>query len=405
MFEKLPDELVLNILSFLRPAELRPLSAVDSRLKRLTGDPIFWQQMWKGPWQDVEPKWPSHWPQEKNALHTYFLFAKKSLHHDSRFATFTLRVDAVSTAIFSPNEKSLAVGFFDGTIALMDTQTAKITRVFEGHSNSVTSLTFSSDLLVSASLDSTLKVWDPSSGKLLQTIDEETHDLKGIHISPGSARLFTHFGDLSIRLWDHHSSIRISDASTQFRKSICYLSDKEIISGTCDNQLCIWDAKTGRRLLSSEKTAGYVTDLALNDTQIATTSIDHTIRIWNKETLQPIQTFGYHNNGITSTAFSRDGVYLASGSYDKKLILLNLKNLETKTFTSKSIVKSLAFTEAGQLLASFENNALLKYETDGPPIIQRTNVKGYREMTFSSQGSYVFRITYHGNLDLSGVLF
>ena len=60
----------------------------------------------------------------------------------------------------------LCIGLDDFTVCILDCDTRVIVRKFEGHTGKITDVTFSPDSrwLITAAMDSTIKVWDiPSS--------------------------------------------------------------------------------------------------------------------------------------------------------------------------------------------------------------------------------------------------
>jgi WD40 repeat protein len=76
-----------------------------------------------------------------------------------------------------------------------------------GHSNSVTSVAFSHDStrLASASNDSTVKIWDASSGMCLQTLEGHSHYISSVAFSHDSTRLASASSDYTVRIWDTSS--------------------------------------------------------------------------------------------------------------------------------------------------------------------------------------------------------
>src|SRR5205085_12015353 len=79
--------------------------------------------------------------------------------------------DIVITLAFSPDERTLASGSFDGSVKLWDV--ASGTLLWLGwHTDNIFSVAFSPDgsMLASGSNDAAVRLWDPLSGRQLETL-------------------------------------------------------------------------------------------------------------------------------------------------------------------------------------------------------------------------------------------
>jgi WD40 repeat protein len=80
-------------------------------------------------------------------------------------------------------------------------------QTLEGHSRAVISVAFSHDSmrLASASDDSTVKIWDASSGACLQTLEGHSSYVSSVAFSHDSTRLASASYDNTVRIWDASS--------------------------------------------------------------------------------------------------------------------------------------------------------------------------------------------------------
>jgi len=68
---------------------------------------------------------------------------------------------------------------------------------------------------------------------------------------------------------------------------------------------------------------GWVTSVAFSPDgkQVVSGSYDQTVRLWDAATGAPLQTLEGHTDWVTSVAFSPDSKQVVSGSYDKTVRL------------------------------------------------------------------------------------
>ena len=101
--------------------------------------------------------------------------------------------------------------------------------------------------------------------------------------------------------------------------SVAYSPDGQTIaSGSRDDTIRIWDANTGEHLQTLQGDTDWVNSVEYSpDGQtIASGCGDNTIRIWDANTGAHIRTLQGHTDWIMSVAYSPDGQTIASGSQD-----------------------------------------------------------------------------------------
>ena len=148
----------------------------------------------------------------------------------------TVALDSIITCL-SYRNSTIAFGFEDGDIIILDAATGSQTANFSGHTDAVSCLVFSSDgrSLVSGSQDETVKLWDIQTGMVIRTFSGHTGIIFSISISADFAIIASGSLDGSICLWSIHSGkcnhvinqegpvfhVRFSPTDPQHLLSVC----------------------------------------------------------------------------------------------------------------------------------------------------------------------------------------
>jgi len=95
---------------------------------------------------------------------------------------------------------------------------------------------------------------------------------------------------------------------------------KQLASSSWDKTIKIWDLRTGRLLYTLEGHTARVVAVAFSaNGKIASASVDKCINIWSLQTGELLRKLSAHSDWVLSVAFSRTGDTLVSSSKDKTI--------------------------------------------------------------------------------------
>ncbi|XP_055956682.1 WD repeat-containing protein 36 [Patella vulgata] len=111
----------------------------------------------------------------------------------------------ISHVLLHRESSMAAVALDDFTVSIVDIDTRREVRRFEGHDNRITDMTFSPDArwLITAAMDATVRTWDLPTGKLVDCflIDSAVTSLS---MSPtGDFLVTTHVDNVGVYLWSN----------------------------------------------------------------------------------------------------------------------------------------------------------------------------------------------------------
>lgn len=263
----------------------------------------------------------------------------------------------ITCVAFHPIFSSLASGSEDFTIKIWDWELGELERTVKGHTKAVLDVDYGGPrggtLLASCSSDLTIKLWDPSDEyKNIRTLPGHDHSVSAVRFIPSGAAGSPSSGNLLVSA-SRDKSLRIWDVSTGYcvktiRGHADWVRDvspsfdgRFLLSAGNDQTARIWDASSGEpkaTLLGHEHVVeccvfapptsyGYLATLAglkkpppasSSAEFVATGSRDKSIRIWDSRgTL--IKTLLGHDNWVRGLVFHPGGKYLMSVADDKTM--------------------------------------------------------------------------------------
>ena len=147
--------------------------------------------------------------------------------------------------------------------------------------------------------------------------------------------------------------------------SVAFSPDgRQILSGSYDRTIKLWDAATGReiRTFTGHSAAVWSVGFSPEGTRIVSGSGDYTIKLWDAATGREIRTFTGHSGSVYSARFSPEGTRIVSGSYDRTIKLWEVSTgREIRTLSGHSgSVLSVAFSPDGTRIVSGSGDYTIK---------------------------------------------
>jgi len=161
--------------------------------------------------------------------------------------------DLVYCVAWSPDGDRLATASYDHTVRILDAAAGKTVRKLEGHSRGVLAVCWLPDgkALVSGGADNSLRVWDAGSGRLLRSLENHTAAVHALALQPpqpdGSLPVVASASDdRTVRLWQPTLGrmmrfVRMPSAPLAIAWS---LDGKKLAAACVDGRVRVIDAAT-----------------------------------------------------------------------------------------------------------------------------------------------------------------
>ncbi len=306
---------------------------------------------------------------------------------------------------------------------------------FTGHSDAVISL-YSFDgvsgtdepRVYSASIDNTIRCWDPYDMSCLFTLKETKSEISCMMHLPTCSLLVSGADDGTVTFWNPDSGSTISmkyHSNTVSCVDIAQLIRNDyILTGGFDGKVGIWDVtvrKTVRPRLENMFSAhegenAEILCICYNrgstESHDANTFFtggnDCIIRVWNISTFRKVAELRGHTDAVT--CFALDLNFLFSGSEDRTIRVWNIANIYEPyqlcmiDNTHTAAVRSMIFTnDIGYLIScSFDGTVKVwdhNYDTErkkyGKIIHEFTHTEQFRTLSYAQVRSYVFSVDHY----------
>ncbi|KAK7945105.1 hypothetical protein WMY93_000833 [Mugilogobius chulae] len=194
--------------------------------------------------------------------------------------------------------------------------------------------------LISASSDTTVKVWNAHKGFCMSTLRTHKDYVKALAYAKDKELVASAGLDRQIFLWDVNtltaltaSNNTVTTSSLSGNKDSIYsLAMNQmgtvIVSGSTEKVLRVWDPRTCAKLMKLKGHTDNVKSLLLNrdGTQCLSGSSDGTIRLWSLGQQRCIATYRVHDEGVWALQVNEAFTHVYSGGRDKKIYCTDLRN-------------------------------------------------------------------------------
>ncbi|KZP22853.1 WD40 repeat-like protein, partial [Athelia psychrophila] len=227
-----------------------------------------------------------------------------------------------------------------------------------------------------------------------QVFEGHSGSVNSVAFSPDGQCIASGSSDNTIRIWDAKTGSLLAEpfeGHTDYVFSVAFSPDSQrVASGSRDKTIRVWDAQTGALIAGPFKGhTGYVHSVAFSpDSQrIASGSEDKTVRIWDAKTGSLIAgPFEGHTNCIFSVAFSLDSQRVASGSQDRTIRIWNAQTgaLIAGPFEGHTdYVRSVVFSPDSQRIASGSEDKTIRVWDVKTGTLIASPFEGHTDYVFS----------------------
>jgi WD40 repeat protein/serine/threonine protein kinase len=239
----------------------------------------------------------------------------------------------------------------------------------------------------------------------LQTLHGHSFSVRSVAFSPDGQRLATASDDQTARVWDAATGREILSLRGHQGgvSSVAFSPDgRRLLSGSGDKTVKVWDAVTGQELLTLQGHQAGVSNVALSldGQRIVSSGYDKRVKVWDAATGQLTLTLEGHTDRVTSVAVSPDRRRAVSGSFDRTVKVWDAATPEDP-YTFKGHggpVLSVCFSPDGQRVASASADRTVQV-WDVPTSQETLTLKGHQSavlsVAFSPDGKHIFS----GSLD------
>eukprot|EP01129_Flabellula_baltica_P004954 TRINITY_DN1762_c0_g1_i2.p1 TRINITY_DN1762_c0_g1~~TRINITY_DN1762_c0_g1_i2.p1 ORF type:complete len:1949 (-),score=386.28 TRINITY_DN1762_c0_g1_i2:5-5851(-) len=232
--------------------------------------------------------------------------------------------DAVNEVNYSPDGRYIISCHKDGSTVLWDSSTGKEYMKFYDHTDIARGCCFShrGDFFITVGEDMMLNIYQ--NYQLYQSITLPSPGLC-CAISPDDDCIAVGMDNGSVTIYNAVDLSCVFSKKCHSGSVTClkFLEESKIVSGSVDKMIYLWDTETGKEIRSFSGHSKVVKSLDVHKSAMISSSQDKSIIVWDIQSGDIKHTLKAHNDNVEAVAFSGDGRYMLSASWDRTVKLWN----------------------------------------------------------------------------------
>lgn len=273
----------------------------------------------------------------------------------------------------SPDDRYMVVGNVDSTVLMIDITTGKISQEFHGHSKSVWSFEFTDDMeyLFTAGGNSYINMWNVETGEVVKQFKGHRDLIFDISLSISNKYLVSSSWDGSIRIWDVESGEQTQyiDLNNNSAYSVKFASgDNYIYTGSLSDQFQMWEVDAGKLV---QNMIGHTNIVSCIDQEfgygyeIVSGSWDGRVKVWDRSTGMILMKYQHEAGAVNAVAYAPYYSYIASGGSDQKIYLYHFEaeGITDTLVGHMSAISDLHFTHDDKLISRSVDGMIKVWDT------------------------------------------
>lgn len=297
---------------------------------------------------------------------------RKFLEANNRVRDLPAHTSKVHSVDWNCDGRRLASGSFDKTVSLFGFQSDKLVKkhTFKGHSDSVDQLCWhpnNPDLLATASLDRTVRLWDARTTKNIETVNTKGENINITWSPDGQSIAVGNKEDLVTFIDTRNYKMRCEQQFKFEVNEISWNNDNDLFfltSGKGDIHILSYPSLKQEMVLKAHPGTCICIEFDPTGKYFAVGSADALVSIWDANHLVCLRTISRLEWPARTISFSHDGQLLVSASED---LVIDVCYVETGEKVAEIATEAPTFTVAfhpKQYLLAFACDDKDSYQRD-----------------------------------------